>query len=88
MTPVTGVYRPNVDEKMRKVFDSFSQKDQRRHAAAEVIKIGHGGTACVARLNVAVRVITTLCEAGRKPSKAFKNPMPIQFDDVLPKWNS
>jgi hypothetical protein len=50
MTPVTGVYHPDVEVKMRRMFDSLSEKDQRRYAAAEAIKIGHGGTAYVARL--------------------------------------
>lgn len=50
MTPVSEVYQPDVEQKMRKVFDSLSEKDQRRYAAAEAIKIGHGGTAYVARL--------------------------------------
>jgi hypothetical protein len=50
MMPVDAVYPPDVEEKMRKVFHNLSEKDQRRYAAAEAIKFGHGGTAYVSRL--------------------------------------
>jgi len=35
---------------MRNVYNSLSEKDRRRYAAAEAIKFGHGGVACVAQL--------------------------------------
>lgn len=38
-------------------------------------------------LNVIVRIIDKVFETGRKYAKDFKENMPIQFDDVLPKWN-
>lgn len=50
MTTVTAVYPTDVEEKMRNVFDTLSEKDQRRYAAAEAVKIGHGGIAYIARL--------------------------------------
>ena len=38
-------------------------------------------------LSVTVRVLDTLYEGGRTVSEAFKKPMPIVFDTVLPQWN-
>lgn len=44
------VYHPEVEQKMRNVYDSLSEKDRRRYAAAEAVKLGYGGSAYVARL--------------------------------------
>ena len=44
------VYQPDVEQKMRNVYDSLSEKDRRRYAAAEVVKLGYGGVAYIARL--------------------------------------
>ena len=44
------VYQPEVEQKMRNVYDSLSEKDRRRYAAAEVVKLGYGGVAYIARL--------------------------------------
>ncbi len=44
------VYHADVQRKMRNVYNSLSEKDRRRYAAAEAIKFGHGGVAYVARL--------------------------------------
>ena len=44
------VYQAEVEQKMRNVYDSLSEKDRRRYAAAEVVKLGYGGVAYVARL--------------------------------------
>ena len=38
-------------------------------------------------LSVTVRVIEKIYETGRKAAEAFKQNMPILFDDLLPKWN-
>jgi hypothetical protein len=38
-------------------------------------------------LSATVRVIEKIYETGRKASEAFKKNMPIEFDDILPKWN-
>ena len=46
------VYQPEVEQKMRNVYDSLSEKDRRRYAAAEVVKLGYGGVAYVATLRV------------------------------------
>lgn len=42
--------RTCVQRKMRNVYDSLSEKDRRRYAAAEAIKLGYGGVAFIARL--------------------------------------
>jgi transposase len=47
---LTEVYQPEVELKMRNVYNSLSEKDRRRYAAAEAIKLGYGGVAYVARL--------------------------------------
>jgi hypothetical protein len=47
---LTEVYQPEVEKKMRNVYNSLSEKDRRRYAAAEAVKLGYGGVAYVARL--------------------------------------
>ena len=37
-----------IERKMKKFFDSLSEKDRRRYAAVEVAKLGHGGVEYVA----------------------------------------
>lgn len=44
------VYQTEVEQKMRNVYDCLSEKDRRRYAAAEVVKLGYGGVAYIARL--------------------------------------
>lgn len=44
------VYHTDVEQKMGNVYDSLSEKDRRRYAAAEAIKLGYGGVAYIARL--------------------------------------
>ena len=43
-------YSRDVEIQMRRLFDSLSEKDRRRYAAVEAAKLGHGGTAYLARL--------------------------------------
>ena len=50
MVQIKEVYQPEVEQKMRNVYDSFSEKDRRRYAAAEALKLGYGGVAYIARL--------------------------------------
>ena len=44
------VYHADVQQKMRNVYCSLSEKDRRRYAAAEAIKLGYGGVASIAEL--------------------------------------
>ena len=37
------VYSPTIEDAMRRVFDSLSERDRRLYAAAEVLKLGRGG---------------------------------------------
>jgi len=37
------VYPPTIEDAMRRVFDSLSERDRRLDAAAEALKLGHGG---------------------------------------------
>jgi hypothetical protein len=43
-------YSPAVERKMKRLFDSLRENDQRRYAAVEVTKLGHGGTEYIARV--------------------------------------
>jgi hypothetical protein len=46
MTP----YPRQVEHHMKLFYDSLSEKDRRRYAAVEAIKLGHGGARYVAEL--------------------------------------
>jgi hypothetical protein len=49
MTPLlAGVYSPEVENRMRNLFNSMNEKDRRRYAAAEADKLGYAGIAYVA----------------------------------------
>jgi hypothetical protein len=43
-------YAPEVERKMKRLFDSLSEDDRRRYAAVEAAKLGHGGTEYIAQL--------------------------------------
>ena len=36
-------YAPEIERKMKRLFDSLSEDDRRRYAAVEATKLGHGG---------------------------------------------
>ena len=42
-------YSPAVERKMKRLFDSLRENDQRRYAAVEATKLGHGGIDYIAR---------------------------------------
>jgi len=46
MTP----YPPHVEETMKKYYDTLTEKDKRRYAAVEVLKLGRGGTKYIAKV--------------------------------------
>jgi len=51
MTPLLPkVYSSEVETRMRNVFHSLNEKDQRRYAAVEAGRLGHGGVAYISRL--------------------------------------
>ena len=43
-------YPARVEERMRKFYESLSEKDRRRYAAVEADKLGHGGMLYVAEV--------------------------------------
>lgn len=47
---LSEVYHADVQRKMQNVYHSLSEKDRRRYAAAEALKLGYGGIAFIARL--------------------------------------
>lgn len=44
------VYGQDIENQMRQLYESFSEKDRRRYAAIEAYKLGHGGVAYIADL--------------------------------------
>jgi len=45
-----SAYTPEVEAKMKRLFDSLRENDRRRYAAIEALKLGHGGTEYIARV--------------------------------------
>lgn len=43
-------YPVEVEERMQALYRSLSEKDRRRYAAVEAIKVGHGGVSYVSKL--------------------------------------
>lgn len=43
-------YPTAVERRMVKLYDSLSEKDRRRYAAVEAVKLGHGGVQYIADL--------------------------------------
>ena len=45
-----GAYAPDIERLMKRLFDSLRENDQRRYAAVEATKLGHGGIEYIARV--------------------------------------
>jgi hypothetical protein len=45
-----NVYTPEIEGKMKRLFDSLKENDRRRYAAIEALKLGHGGIESIARM--------------------------------------
>src|SRR6266704_2871275 len=43
-------YGPEIEQQLRQYYQSLSEKDRRRFAAVEAIKLGHGGTRYIAKI--------------------------------------
>jgi hypothetical protein len=43
-------YSPKIEQSMKTLYRSLREKDQRRYAAVEAAKLGHGGIEYVSRL--------------------------------------
>lgn len=46
MTP----YPPKLEQKMKKFYETLSEKDKRRYAGVEALKFGRGGVAYITRV--------------------------------------
>jgi hypothetical protein len=45
-----NAYSPDVEAKMKRLFDSLRENDRRRYAAIEALKLGYGGIEYIARV--------------------------------------
>ena len=43
-------YSKNIEAEMRKLYSTLSEKDRRRYASLETIKLGHGGQIYISKL--------------------------------------
>ena len=43
-------YKATIEQKMRKFYNTLSEKDKRRYAAIEAMKLDHGGITYIAHL--------------------------------------
>lgn len=43
-------YTPDIERKMKRLFDSLREHDRRRYAAIEAAKLGHGGLEYIAHI--------------------------------------
>ena len=47
---IMDAYAPDIERKMKRLYDSLREHDRRRYAAIEATKLGHGGLEYIARL--------------------------------------
>jgi hypothetical protein len=47
---IMDAYAPDIERKMKRLFDSLREHDRRRYAAIEAAKLGHGGLEYIARI--------------------------------------
>ena len=43
-------YSTNIEAEMKKVYNTLSEKDRRRYASVEAIKLGYGGQSYISKL--------------------------------------
>ena len=43
-------YRPEIEKQMKKFYESLNEKDRRRYAGLEALKMGHGGRSYIAKV--------------------------------------
>lgn len=43
-------FAPHIEQKMKRFYNSLSEKDRRRYAALEATKLGHGGVQYIAEV--------------------------------------
>jgi hypothetical protein len=47
---VVASFGPEIEEHMRDYFDSLNEKDRRRYAGLEAMKLGHGGVTYISEI--------------------------------------
>ena len=47
---IMDAYAPDIERKMKRLFDSLREHDRRRYAAIEAAKLGQGGLEYIARI--------------------------------------
>ena len=64
-------YRPEIEEMMRRFYNSLTEKDRRRYAGSEALKLGHGGRNYIARvLGCSRRTVSKgACEVSNLPKR-------------------
>ena len=73
-------YPPEIEQAMKKYFVSLNEKDQRRYAAVEALKLGYGGQSYVARvLGCSERTV------GRGMVELRQMPEDAEFDPAIRK---
>ena len=45
-------YAPEIERKMKRLFDSLGEDDRRRYAVVEAAKLGHGGIESIGRTSL------------------------------------
>jgi len=43
-------YNPTIEQRMKKFYDTLSEKDKRRYAGVEAMKLGRGGVAYITQI--------------------------------------
>ena len=69
-----AVYQADVEQKMRNVYDCLSEKDRRRYAAAEVVKLGHGGGSNGSRTHIFKQDLQQMVNALGLPIRVAHYP--------------
>lgn len=47
---VVAAFGPEIEQRMRDYFDLLNEKDRRRYAGLEAIKLGHGGVTYISEI--------------------------------------
>ena len=94
------IYSSVIEESMRIVYDTLSEKDRRRFFShvtracqgvlfdrLETVKRLMRKTVTQTGLSTTVHVMKKVYETGRKATDEFRENLPLKFDSVLPKWN-
>ncbi len=55
--------------------------------STELVRTLMANTTTATGLRVIVNIMDTIYQTGRQVTEAFKQHMPLVFDDVLPRWN-